>query len=186
MAQTKTLKILGQSLLTEETRAISTRSLTSNLVTITTSTNHNIELGNAVTVTGIDSTFNGTWNTYSIPASNQFTYPVTASNVVSSSVNGASVSYVPPTTVYTASASTQVLISTISVTNCSETDGVFFIAAKKAGQTLSKKHYIAWGPGILARDNISLTLGITISDGDSIVAFGSPNIAIGLFGGEIV
>lgn len=187
-AQVKTLKILGQTLLTPEVRAISYKNLTSNLVTLTTASAHNIIEGNTVTVSGIDAVFNGTQNVFTVPNNTSFTYPVSASNVVTSATVGASVSYVPETIVYTcpASPSTQTLISTITVTNCSDTDGTFFLAAVKTGETLSKKHYIAWGPGILGRDQISLTLGITITSGDKIVAFGSPNIAISLFGGEIV
>jgi len=186
--QVKTLKILGQSLLTTESRAVSFKNLTSNLVTLTTATAHNIIEGNYVTVTGIDAIFNGNQNVSTVPNNTSFTYPVTASNVVTSATVGASVSYVPETIVYTcpASPSTQTLISTITVTNCSDVDGTFFLAVVKTGETLSKKHYIAWGPGILARDQISLTLGLTITSGDKIVAFGAPNIAISLFGGEIV
>lgn len=185
MAQTKTLKILAQANLTAESRAITNRSLTSNVVTITTSASHNIIPGNLVVITGIDSTFNGNWNTVSASGST-FTYAVTASNVVSASVSGASVSYVPATTIYTTPVDTQTLISTISVTNTTDVDGTFFIAAVKSGQSLSKKHYIAWGPGILARDNINITAGITLGAGDTIVAFGSADVAISLFGGEIV
>ena len=186
MAQTKTLKILAQANLTAETRSISNRALTSNVVTITTASAHNIVAGNLVVVSGIDSTFNGTWNTSTTPSSTTFTYANTASNVVSASVSGASVSYVPATTIYTTPVDTQTLISTISVTNTTDTDGTFFIAAVKSGETLSKKHYIAWGPGILARDNINITAGITLGAGDTIVAFGSADVAISLFGGEIV
>ena len=187
-AQVKTLKILGQTLLTPEVRAISFRNLTNNLVTLTTASAHNIIEGNTVTVSGIDAVFNGTQNVSTVPNNTSFTYPVSASNVVTSATVGASVSYVPETIIYTcpASPSTQTLISTITVTNCSDIDGTFFLAAVKTGETLSKKHFIAWGPGILARDQISLTLGITITSGDKLVAFGSPNIAISLFGGEIV
>lgn len=186
MAQTKTLKILAQANLTAETRAISHRSLTSNVANITTATSHNIVPGNLVVVTGIDSNFNGTWNTTSASSSTNFTYATTASNVPYSSINGASVSYVPATTVYTTPADTQTLISTISVTNTTDNDGTFFIAAVKNGESLSKKHYIAWGPGILARDNINITAGVTLGAGDRIVAFGSADVAISLFGGEIV
>jgi hypothetical protein len=185
MAQTKTLKILAQANLTAESRAITNRVLTSNVATITTATSHNIIPGNLVVVSGIDSTFNGNWNTVSASGST-FTYAVTASNVVSASVSGASVSYVPATTIYTTPVDTQTLISTISVTNTTDVDGTFFIAAVKSEQTLDRKHYIAWGPGILARDNINITAGITLGAGDTIVAFGSANVAISLFGGEIV
>lgn len=185
MAQTKTLKILAQANLTAESRAITNRALTSNVVTITTATSHNIIPGNLVVISGIDSTFNGTWNTVSASGST-FTYATTASNVVSASVSGATVSYVPATTIYTTPVDTQTLISTISVTNTTDTDGTFFIAAVKDGESLNKKHYIAWGPGILARDNINITAGITLGAGDTIVAFGSADIAISLFGGEIV
>jgi hypothetical protein len=185
MAQTKTLKILAQANLTAETRDISNRVLTSNVVTITTSSSHNIVPGNLVVVSGIDSTFNGNWNSVSASGST-FTYANTASNVVSASVSGATVSYVPATTIYTTPVDTQTLISTISVTNTTDVDGTFFIAAVKNGESLSKKHYIAWGPGILARDNINITAGITLGAGDTIVAFGSADVAISLFGGEIV
>jgi hypothetical protein len=186
MAQpVKTLKILAQGVLQETSLGVISRSLSDNVATITTATEHDIKRGNVVNLSNIDSTFNGSFNVLDVTASNSFTYTLNSPNVLLESVSG-SVSYVPPTEIYTAPSLAQTLISTISVTNVSESDGNFFLAVVKNGESLQDKHYIAWGPGILARDNISITIGLTMSDGDKIIAFGSPKISISLFGGEIV
>lgn len=65
--------------------SISSISRSSNVVTVTTSANHNFLLGYAVTIAGVtDSSFNGAFFISSIPSSTTFTYSQTASNGSSS------------------------------------------------------------------------------------------------------
>ena len=49
-------------------------SLSSNVVTLTTATAHNFNVGQVVTVAGISTTYNNTWTITSIPSATQFTY----------------------------------------------------------------------------------------------------------------
>jgi len=57
------------------------KALTSNVATITTVTNHGLAQGDTVTVSGVDSTFNGTYTILQVPGANTFTYTKTAANV---------------------------------------------------------------------------------------------------------
>lgn len=70
-------------------REIITRQLVGNVVTITTKNTHGILIGENVTISGIDSTFNGTYIVESIPSGNTFTYSKIASNVTSNTVSNA-------------------------------------------------------------------------------------------------
>jgi hypothetical protein len=66
---------------------VSNKSLTSNVATLTTTSNHTYLAGDVVTVTGVDATFNGVFNIISVPTATTFTYAKTASNVTSSAVS---------------------------------------------------------------------------------------------------
>jgi hypothetical protein len=68
---------------------VSNKALTSNVATLTTSAAHGFEVGEQVTVAGVDSTFNGTYTIASVPSSTTFTYAKTASNVTSAAVSPA-------------------------------------------------------------------------------------------------
>lgn len=73
---------------TSATRAVSNKALTSNVATLTTSTNHGFEVGESVTVAGVDSTFNGTY-TITAKTDTTFSYAKNASNVASAAVSPA-------------------------------------------------------------------------------------------------
>lgn len=70
------------------TRAVSNKALTDNVATLTTSAAHGFEVGESVTVAGVDSTFNGTY-TITAKTSTTFSYSKTASNVTSAAVSPA-------------------------------------------------------------------------------------------------
>jgi len=70
-----------------ETYSVSNKALTSNVATLTTSTAHDFNVGNTVTVTGVHATFNGSFVVASVPTSTTFTYAKTASNVNSVAVS---------------------------------------------------------------------------------------------------
>lgn len=61
-------------------RAIFQRTLISNLVTITTKSTHGVFVGETVTITGLGSPFNGTYQVVSVPSANTFTYNKIAPN----------------------------------------------------------------------------------------------------------
>lgn len=70
------------------TRAVSNKALTDNVATLTTSAAHGFEVGEQVTVAGVDSTFNGTY-TITAKTSTTFSYAKSASNVTSAAVSPA-------------------------------------------------------------------------------------------------
>lgn len=70
------------------TRAVSNKALTDNVATLTTSAAHGFEVGEQVTVAGVDSTFNGTY-TITAKTSTTFSYSKSASNVTSAAVSPA-------------------------------------------------------------------------------------------------
>lgn len=72
---------------------ITLKSLTSNIATITTNVLSPANAGDIITVSGVDSTFNGTYTVLSVNASlKTISYAKTASNVSQTSVTGATVS----------------------------------------------------------------------------------------------
>jgi hypothetical protein len=70
-----------------ETYSVSNKALTSNVATLTTSLAHDFNVGNTITVSGVDATFNGTYTVASVPTSTTFTYAKTATNVTSVAVS---------------------------------------------------------------------------------------------------
>jgi len=69
-----------------ETYSVSNKALTSNVATLTTSVAHDFNVGNSITVAGVDATFNGTY-TVTAKTSTTVSYAKTASNVTSTPVS---------------------------------------------------------------------------------------------------
>jgi hypothetical protein len=65
---------------------INNKALTSNVATLTTSASHGMAVGDKVTVTGVDATFNGTY-TLTAVTTDTFSYAKTGTNVVSAAVS---------------------------------------------------------------------------------------------------
>ena len=74
----------------DQTFTITNKALVSNIAILQTSTTHTYIVGNSVTVTGVDSTFNGTY-TITAVSSNTFSYAKTYTNVTSTSSSGTAV-----------------------------------------------------------------------------------------------
>jgi hypothetical protein len=70
------------------TRTISNKALTSNIATLTTSTDHTYLVGDVVVVSGVDAVFNGTFNIIAVPTTTTFTYAKTNANVTSAVATG--------------------------------------------------------------------------------------------------
>jgi hypothetical protein len=66
---------------------VNNKSLSSNIATLTTATAHGFSVGQSVTVTGVDSTFNGTYTISAVPNTTSFRYAKTATNVDSAAVS---------------------------------------------------------------------------------------------------
>ena len=69
-------------------RIITNKSLTSNVATITTSTPHGVSAGTFITVTNVDSTFNGSYTVTGTPQNNTLTYAKVSASVASTVVPG--------------------------------------------------------------------------------------------------
>ena len=70
------------------TRTVSNKALTSNIATLTTSASHTYLAGDVVVVSGVDATFNGTFNIIAVPTATTFTYAKTNANVTSAAASG--------------------------------------------------------------------------------------------------
>ena len=90
------------------------------------------------------------------------------------------------TTLETAPAATQVVISTIAVCNRAATSATYRIAVRPAGATLANEHYIAYDAPIAANDSIFLTIGVTLATTDVVTVYASTaNLSFSAFGTEI-
>jgi hypothetical protein len=70
----------------EQMFAINNKRLTSNVATLDTSSTHNLTVGQTVLISGVDSTFNGSFIVSSV-SSSSFSYALTAPNVISVAVS---------------------------------------------------------------------------------------------------
>jgi hypothetical protein len=70
----------------ESTKTINNKALTSNVATLTTGSAHGFEVGQSVTISDVDSTFNGTYIITAVPTATTFRYAKTATDVASSVV----------------------------------------------------------------------------------------------------
>lgn len=90
------------------------------------------------------------------------------------------------TTLYTVPASTETVISTITVCNRGATSTTYRIAVRPDAATLADEHYIAYDAPILANDTITLTIGVTVNASDVVTVYaGNANLTFNAFGAEI-
>lgn len=71
---------------------VTNKQLSSNVVTLTTSTAHNLIIGQTVQVENVDSTLDGTYEVSSIPTVTSFTYDLTGTNIASTPVSNVTLS----------------------------------------------------------------------------------------------
>lgn len=90
------------------------------------------------------------------------------------------------TALYTCPASTQTVISTISVCNRGSSSGTFRISVRPNGATLANQHYIAFDAAIAAKDTLFITVGATIDAADVVEVYASTaDFSFNAFGSEI-
>ena len=90
------------------------------------------------------------------------------------------------TTLYTCPASTQTVISTISVCNQAGTSGTYRIAVRPNGATLAPEHYVVYDATVQANSTAAYTLGITIDASDVVTVYASStSMSFNAFGSEI-
>ena len=89
------------------------------------------------------------------------------------------------TTLYTAPAATQTIVSTLAVCNRGVST-TYRIAVRPAGATLANQHYIVFDAVVEANNTTFLTLGISLAATDIItVQGGTANLSFSAFGVEI-
>lgn len=87
---------------------------------------------------------------------------------------------------YTNPASTETVISTVTVANLASTAATYRLYIRPNDETLSNKHYIAYDSPIPANDTIALTLGLTLDSSDVLYCYASTaSVAFGAFGTQI-
>jgi glucose-6-phosphate dehydrogenase assembly protein OpcA len=90
------------------------------------------------------------------------------------------------TTLYTVPASTQAVVSTITVCNQAATAATYRIAIRVAGAALATSQYIAYDVSLPANASDTLTLGITVGAADVITIYSSSaTMSFSAFGSEI-
>jgi hypothetical protein len=90
------------------------------------------------------------------------------------------------TTLYTAPASTEAIISTLVVANRAATAATYRIAIRPDAAALANLHYIAFDITVGANDSTTLTLGLTLDAADVVtVRASTANLTFSAFGSEI-
>ena len=84
----KEMTVTDQKAASATAKTITNRALISNVVTITTSTEHGFEVGDTVTIAGAATAFNGTYNITLIPTPTTFKYAKTNANIASVASGG--------------------------------------------------------------------------------------------------
>jgi len=90
------------------------------------------------------------------------------------------------TAVYTVPASTEAIISTITICNRDSESHTFRLAIAANEASLDNKEYIAYDVVLAANDAICLTLGFTLPAAKKVVAYAdAAQITVNVFGAEI-
>ena len=86
---------------------------------------------------------------------------------------------------YTVPASTQTVVSTLTVANLTATQGAFDVAVRVSGSTLENKHYIYKSIQLSGNDTFAATFGITLAATDIITVASTVSSSFNLFGQEL-
>lgn len=90
------------------------------------------------------------------------------------------------TDLYTVPASTETIISTLTVANRSSSDATFRVSISSDGAATATKDYIAYDLSCAGNGVNYFTLGLTINATDKVRVYASSaNLSFGLFGTEI-
>jgi len=77
------VRTFGPFTVTGTSKTVTNKALTANVATLTTSAAHGLVVGNTVTVTGVDATFNGTYTLTAVPSTTSLSYAKVAADVAS-------------------------------------------------------------------------------------------------------
>ena len=90
------------------------------------------------------------------------------------------------TTLYTVPASTQAVVSTITVCNRGTTSGTYRIAVRPDGAALANQHYMVFDATLPAKSTDTATIGITVDASDILTVYASSaDFTFIAFGSEI-
>jgi glucose-6-phosphate dehydrogenase assembly protein OpcA len=90
------------------------------------------------------------------------------------------------TTLYTVPASTQAVVSSISVANLTATAATFRIAIRPAGAAITNAHYLGYDITVGASDTTIITVGVTMNTTDVLSVYGSTaSLVFQAFGSEV-
>jgi hypothetical protein len=90
------------------------------------------------------------------------------------------------TTLYTVPASTQAIVSTLTVTNQTATAGTYRISLRVAAAADNAKQYIAYDVSLPGNATDTLTLGVTLGAADVITVYASAaTFSFNAFGSEL-
>ena len=92
------------------------------------------------------------------------------------------------TVLYTVPASTQAVISTLSICNRDAADATFRIIIQKAAEqsSIASKQYFAYDTKVFKNDTTSITVGMTLATGDRIQVYASTTtLSFQAFGSEM-
>ena len=90
------------------------------------------------------------------------------------------------TTLYTVPASTQAIVSTLTVTNQTATAGTYRISLRVAAAADNAKQYIAYDVSLPGNATDTLTLGVTLGATDVITVYASAaTFSFNAFGSEL-
>ena len=98
----------------------------------------------------------------------------------------ATVSPATPTSVYTVPASTEAVISSITICNVGESSDTVYVLVAVDGEATAYKQAIYWHCPVNAKETFVATIGITLSAADQIVFQSTTgSSSINIFGMEI-
>ncbi len=90
------------------------------------------------------------------------------------------------TTLYTVPASTQAVVSTITICNQAATAGTYRVAVRPAGASITAAHYLVWDATVGAGDSVFLTVGVSLAATDVVSVYASSSSqSFSLFGVEL-
>lgn len=90
------------------------------------------------------------------------------------------------TDLLTVGAGKSVVASTLSVCNRGTTAATYRVAVRPAGAAIANQHYMIYDASILAKDTVTLSVGLTLATTDVVTVYASSaNFSFSLFGAEI-
>lgn len=90
------------------------------------------------------------------------------------------------TDLLTVGAGKSVVASTLSVCNRGATAATYRVAVRPVGASIANQHYMIYDANILAKDTVTLSVGLTLATTDVVTVYASSaNLSFSLFGAEI-